>query len=73
MNSTTVDRIRIQLNGEPLSLPAQTIRQLLELRGWQGKRVAVECNGSIVPKSQHAATWLSDGDRVEIVVAVGGG
>jgi sulfur carrier protein len=38
-----------------------------------GKRVAVERNGEIVPKSAHDSTWVADGDRLEIVVAVGGG
>jgi sulfur carrier protein len=38
-----------------------------------GKKVAVERNGEIVPRSAHAATLLADGDRLEIVVAVGGG
>jgi sulfur carrier protein len=38
-----------------------------------GRKVAVERNGEIVPRSAHAATLLADGDRVEIVVAVGGG
>jgi sulfur carrier protein len=38
-----------------------------------GKKVAVERNGEIVPKSAHASTLLADGDRLEIVVAVGGG
>jgi sulfur carrier protein len=38
-----------------------------------GKRVAVERNGEIVPKSQHPQVPLADGDRLEIVVAVGGG
>jgi sulfur carrier protein len=38
-----------------------------------GKRVAVERNGDIVPRGLHAATELADGDRLEIVVAVGGG
>ena len=38
-----------------------------------GKKVAVERNGEIVPRSAHASTVLSDGDRLEIVVAVGGG
>ncbi|MFP3616279.1 sulfur carrier protein ThiS, partial [Paraburkholderia sp. SIMBA_050] len=46
---------------------------LLETLGYAGKRVAVERNGEIVPKSQHAQTALSDGDQIEIVVAVGGG
>jgi sulfur carrier protein len=38
-----------------------------------GKKVAVERNGEIVPKSAHGATLVQDGDRLEIVVAVGGG
>jgi sulfur carrier protein len=38
-----------------------------------GKRVAVERNGEIVPKSAHGSTLVADGDRLEIVVAVGGG
>jgi sulfur carrier protein len=38
-----------------------------------GKKVAVERNGEIVPRSEHARTALAEGDRVEIVVAVGGG
>ena len=41
--------------------------------GWQGRRVAVERNGEIVPKSRHAEARLAEGDRLEVVVAVGGG
>ena len=39
----------------------------------EGKKVAVERNGEIVPRGVHASTLLADGDRLEIVVAVGGG
>ncbi|HMX16427.1 MAG TPA: sulfur carrier protein ThiS, partial [Rhodocyclaceae bacterium] len=46
---------------------------LLASRGLAGKKVAVERNGEIVPKSRHAETALADGDKLEIVVAVGGG
>jgi sulfur carrier protein len=46
---------------------------LLEKLELVGKKVAVERNGEIVPKSAHASTVLADGDRLEIVVAVGGG
>ncbi len=52
---------------------ALTVAELLAERGLAGKRVAVERNGDIVPKSQHAQTALAAGDRIEIVVAVGGG
>lgn len=64
----------IIINGEPRPLtPATTVAALLEARGLAGKRVAVERNGEIVPKSRHAETTLAAGDRIEIVVAVGGG
>jgi sulfur carrier protein len=49
------------------------ISQLLDELGYTGKRLAVERNGEIVPKSQHGSTQLADGDKLEIVVAVGGG
>ena len=39
----------------------------------EGKRIAVERNGDIVPRSLHAQTPIAPGDRVEVVVAVGGG
>ena len=62
------------VNGEPQELAdVITIATLLEARGLAGKRVAVERNGEIVPKSRHAETAIASGDRIEIVVAVGGG
>ncbi|HUW38721.1 MAG TPA: sulfur carrier protein ThiS [Rhodocyclaceae bacterium] len=64
----------ITLNGEPRRLAADTsVARLLEELGYAGKRVAVERNGEIVPKSRHEQTPLGQGDRIEIVVAVGGG
>lgn len=66
--------ISLFINGESAELPqAMTVAALLEARGLAGKRVAVERNGEIVPKSQHAAVAVESGDRIEIVVAVGGG
>ena len=64
----------IIINGEPqrLAMPL-TVATLLEVRDLAGKRVAVERNGEIVPRSLHAETLLADGDKIEIVVAVGGG
>lgn len=50
-----------------------TVNALLEREGLRGKRVAVEKNGEIVPKSLHATTPVVSGDQLEIVVAVGGG
>jgi sulfur carrier protein len=41
--------------------------------GMEGKRIAIERNGEIVPRSRYEATTLADGDRLEVVVAVGGG
>jgi sulfur carrier protein len=66
--------MQITLNGASRELPAdQTVTGLLQLLGYAGKRVAVERNGEIVPKSRHADTSLQNGDQIEIVVAVGGG
>jgi sulfur carrier protein len=66
--------IQVSVNGKahrfeaPLEIAALLAR--LEL---QGKKIAVERNGEIVPRSAHASTVLADGDELEIVVAVGGG
>lgn len=70
--------LEIFINGAPRQLDASpgmpiTVATLLEREGLAGKRLAVEKNGAIVPKSQHADTPLVSGDRLEIVVAVGGG
>ncbi|MDO9244606.1 MAG: sulfur carrier protein ThiS [Rhodocyclaceae bacterium] len=66
--------LEISINGAPRQVPAPlTLAALLENEGLLGKRVAVEKNGEIVPKSQHASTLLAAGDRLEVVVAVGGG
>lgn len=66
--------IEVLINGsaEKLAAPV-SVAGLLAARGLAGKRVAVERNGEIVPKSRHAETPLGQGDRIEIVVAVGGG
>ena len=50
-----------------------TVAGLTDQLGLTGKRIAIEKNGEIVPRSQHAATALASGDKLEIVVAVGGG
>ena len=66
--------LNIKINGEPRQFPETlTVAGLIEQLGYAGKRIAVERNGEIVPKSQHAATGLAAGDQFEIVVAVGGG
>jgi len=66
--------LTLQLNGKPAQLTGvATVTDLLIRLGYHGKRVAVERNGEIVPRSLHAQTTLQDGDHLEIVVAVGGG
>ena len=66
--------MQIQLNGEPFELPdAQSVADLLARLELGGRRVAVELNLDIVPRSQHASTALKGGDRVGIVHAIGGG
>ena len=65
----------ITINGALVTWPKSslTVGELLAARELTGKRVAVERNGEIVPKSSHASTAIVAGDRLEIVVAVGGG
>ncbi|WP_258006867.1 sulfur carrier protein ThiS [Stutzerimonas stutzeri] len=66
--------MQIQLNGEPYELPAgETLADLLVRLELSGRRLAVELNRDIVPRSAHASTELSDGDHVEVVHAIGGG
>ncbi|MCB4359736.1 sulfur carrier protein ThiS [Quatrionicoccus australiensis] len=64
----------LKINGESRQFPAPlSVAGLVEALGYAGKRIAIERNGEIVPKSQHATTSLVAGDQLEIVVAVGGG
>jgi sulfur carrier protein len=64
----------ILLNGASTTIPDQlTIAQLLDDNGLASRRVAIEVNGTIVPRSDQAARTLQAGDRVEIVHALGGG
>ena len=66
--------MEILLNGAAKTLAQPTtVAELIEQLGYTGKRIAVERNGDIVPKSLHATVALCAGDRLEIVVAVGGG
>ena len=72
--STQASMATIVVNGAPRALPAPaTVAGLVLAMGLEGKRIAVERNGEIVPRSKHADTELVPGDRVEIVGAVGGG
>ena len=66
--------MKLTVNGkEHECLSGVTVTMLIEQLSLTGRRVAVELNGDIVPRSQHPEVALTDGDRVEIVVAVGGG
>jgi sulfur carrier protein len=66
--------MHIQLNGERFELPdGQSVADLLQRLELAGRRLAVELNRDIVPRSQHAATVLVEGDLVEVVHAIGGG
>jgi len=66
--------MNIVLNGESRPLEqALTVSELLMQMGATGKRVAVEVNQEIVPRSEHATYILQDNDRVEVVQAIGGG
>ena len=66
--------ITVSINGETRQFPqAISIAALIEEMGQTGKRIALERNGAIVPRSLFATEQLADGDRLEVVVAVGGG
>ena len=66
--------IQVTVNGAAHRLDAPlNVQQLLEQLAMAGKKVAVERNGEIVPRGVHDRTLVQNGDRLEIVVAVGGG
>lgn len=65
--------MRIQVNGEPRGVAATTVLALVEELGLDVRKVAVERNLEIVPRSLHGATPVADGDRFEVVQFVGGG
>jgi sulfur carrier protein len=66
--------MKIVLNGQERDIAAAiSLAQLLETTGYVNRRVAVEVNREIVPRSQYGERVLNAGDRVEIVHALGGG
>jgi len=68
------ERMDIELNGQPRRIDSgASVVVLLETEGLAERRVAVEVNGEIIPRSLHATHALVEGDRVEIVHALGGG
>jgi len=75
MPETTTRAVTISVNGAARGLGGDcaTIADLVRDMGLEGKRIAVEKNGAIVPRSRYAEATLAAGDRIEIVGAVGGG
>ena len=66
--------ITVIINGAIRQLPdSSNVAVLIEEMGLTGKRIALERNGEIVPRSRFAMQHLADGDKLEVVVAVGGG
>ncbi len=66
--------IQLTVNGEIQNFDNPiSVSQLIDYLSLQGKRIAIERNGEIVPRSQFADQTLADGDKLEVVVAVGGG
>jgi sulfur carrier protein len=70
----SIQSMQIYLNGEPLELdPNLSVQALIDQQGLSNRRLAVEVNQELVPRSQFSHSRLSEGDRVEIIHAVGGG
>ena len=66
--------IQVTVNGAPRRLASPiAVSALVEILSLGGKKIAVERNGEIVPRSPLSSTLVHDGDKLEIVVAVGGG
>ena len=66
--------MNVAVNGEGRRVePGTTVEALLRDLELERKPVAVERNGSTIPKADHAKTELAEGDRIEIVTFVGGG
>ena len=66
--------ISITVNGSPREFwRPLTFSELVDPLSLGGRRIAVERNGEIVPRSTFPQARLADGDRIEVVVAVGGG
>jgi sulfur carrier protein len=67
--------MRLNINGTPRTFehPVRTVAELVHELALEGRRIAVERNGEIVPRSRYADTPVAAGDHLEIVGAVGGG
>jgi len=68
------DEILVRVNGDELAIAAgQSVAALLARLGLDTRKVAVERNLAIVPRSQYGSTLLTAGDALEIVHFIGGG
>jgi sulfur carrier protein len=66
--------MQLLLNGEPRDFDDKlAVSGLLSACGLDGRKVAVEVNGEVVPRSRHDVRLLAEGDRIEIIQAIGGG
>jgi sulfur carrier protein len=67
--------MQISINGnlKKFDCSEMTVTELIQIMSLTGKRIAIECNSEIVPRSQYENTHLKEGDVLEIVGAVGGG
>ncbi len=66
--------MQISINGENRNFDrGLTLAQLLSQLELAGKRIAVELNEAIIPRARHGETLLHDGDKIEIIHAIGGG
>ena len=63
----------VTVNGEKVEAVGKTLAEYLEKNNFDIKKIAVEINGDIVPKSKYSETLLQEGDKVEVVSFVGGG
>ena len=65
--------MRIELNGESTQVSETCLSEILDECGYQNARIATALNGEIVHKQSRHETWLSEGDRLEIVAPIFGG
>ncbi|MCC6915985.1 sulfur carrier protein ThiS [Nitrosomonas sp.] len=66
--------MQLIINGQQQSYDSPlSVQQLVEKLSLQNKRIAIEYNGEIVPRSRFSEQILNEGDQLEIIVAVGGG
>ena len=71
---TKTSTLNLTVNGEPTTIePGTTLGQLIDSLALGERRYAVELNETVIPRSEHPVRMLEDGDRIEIIRAIGGG